>query len=71
MNEEKIRADIAEAIGTDADQLQGDQSLIDQGLDSLRMINLIESWRAEGHDVDFFTLSSTPTLDGWISELTS
>ena len=71
MTEDQIRNDIAEAIGADPAELKGDQSLIDQGLDSLRMINVIEQWRADGHEVDFFTLSSTPTLDGWIKELTA
>lgn len=66
MTRDGVIASVAEALNTAPENIDANEPLTDQGLDSLRMINLLEQWRAEGADVDFFALSADPTLTGWI-----
>lgn len=67
---ERLRNDTAGILGIDAAHLRTDQALTDQGLDSLRLMTLVESWRAKGAQVEFHQLFILPTLDDWIAELT-
>lgn len=69
MNREHLIASVAEALDVAPEDVDLQQPLPDQGLDSLRMINLLEQWRAEGVEVDFFELSANPTLAAWIPQL--
>ncbi|MDT5116098.1 MAG: mycobactin phenyloxazoline synthetase [Mycobacterium sp.] len=65
---EDIRAEVAELLGVGVDAVQPADNLISQGLDSIRMMSLAGRWRRQGVDVDFATLSATPTVEAW-SEL--
>ncbi len=65
---EDIRAEVAELLGVGVDAVQPADNLISQGLDSIRMMSLAGRWRRQGVDVDFATLSATPTIEAW-SEL--
>ena len=65
---EDIRAEVAELLGVDVDAVHPGSNLIGQGLDSIRMMTLAGRWRRQGIDVDFATLSATPTIEAW-SEL--
>ncbi|GBG39884.1 non-ribosomal peptide synthetase [Mycobacterium montefiorense] len=65
---EDIRAEVAELLGVDVAAVQPADNLISQGLDSIRMMSLAGRWRRQGIDVDFATLSATPTIEAW-SEL--
>ncbi|WP_445159576.1 non-ribosomal peptide synthetase [Mycobacterium sp. Dal123C01] len=65
---EDIRAEVAELLGVGVDAVQPGDNLISQGLDSIRMMSLAGRWRRQGVDVDFATLSATPTIEAW-SEL--
>lgn len=42
-----------------------DDDLIDAGLDSVRVMGLVEQWKAEGRDVDFTDLAADPTVRGF------
>lgn len=65
----QIFADTARVLDVELDELMADVSLVDQGLDSVRLMALVEEWRSAGVDVDFVTLASTPVLDNWVDEL--
>lgn len=65
---EDIRAEVAELLGVGVDAVSPADNLISQGLDSIRMMSLAGRWRRQGIDVDFATLSATPTIEAW-SEL--
>lgn len=68
---ESVRADVAELLGRDADGIGADENLLDAGLDSIRIMSLIERWRAAGADaVEFPDLAERPELGHWISLLT-
>lgn len=63
---ELIRADVADALGEDPADLGADEDLVDHGLDSVRVMALLERWRRE-HDVraDFADLAEQPVLAAW------
>ena len=65
MTETKIITDVAESLGVSPDTLSPDTNLADAGLDSLRLIMLVEKWRAEGVTVDFQDILTRATLAEW------
>ncbi|HYN93022.1 MAG TPA: phosphopantetheine-binding protein [Pilimelia sp.] len=42
-----------------------DDDLLDLGLDSIRLMTVVERLRAAGHDVTFVALAERPTLGDW------
>lgn len=69
LSTERLHQDTAEILGVSTTQLRTDLPLTDQGLDSLRLMTLVESWRAEGAQVEFHQLFGLSTLDDWFTEL--
>ena len=65
MTETKIITDVAESLGVAPDTLTPGTNLADAGLDSLRLIMLVEKWRAEGVTVDFQDILTRATLADW------
>ncbi|QLY33185.1 phosphopantetheine-binding protein [Nocardia huaxiensis] len=67
---DRVIADVATALGVDPAELTGDANLLDAGLDSVRIMSLVEKWRAAGYEhIDFPTLASDPVLSSWIEAL--
>ena len=64
LNKNSLRAQILPLI-EDADLLEDDDNLIDYGLDSVSVMQLIEKWRKEGVDIDFVALAKQPTINGF------
>ncbi|MFH0518628.1 phosphopantetheine-binding protein [Streptomyces sp. M41] len=62
---ERLRRDIAELLYVDADDVEVDVNVFHQGLDSVRMMMLVEGWRADGAEVGFAELAERPTLNDW------
>lgn len=62
---EKMRADVAAIIHEDASEIGFDDNLLDLGLDSMRLMNLILSWQEAGVDLDFGEFAEEFTLNGW------
>lgn len=54
--------EIAELLEVSPEELSPQDSLLDWGLDSIRIMTLVERWRALGVDVNFLTLAEAPTL---------
>ena len=65
MTETKIITDVAESLGVAPDTLTPDTNLADAGLDSLRLIMLVEKWRAGGLTMDFQDILTRATLAEW------
>lgn len=61
---DRIRADVAELLADDL-PLGDDENLLDRGLDSIRMMTLIERWSAAGAEVTFPDLAERPTIGDW------
>ena len=61
---DRIRGDVAELLADDL-PLGDDENLLDRGLDSIRMMTLIERWSAAGAAVTFPDLAERPTIGAW------
>jgi bifunctional isochorismate lyase/aryl carrier protein len=60
-----VRADIAELLYLEPEEVLDSENLFDAGLDSVRLIGLIERWRGHGATVAFADLAERPTLSAW------
>lgn len=71
LTRERIVDDLAEMLGVGPDELGDDVNVLDMGLDSVRLMSLVEKWRADGSvDVDLVTLAEVPEVGAWVRELT-
>ncbi|GAT67430.1 isochorismatase [Planomonospora sphaerica] len=61
----RLRAEIAELLYVDPEELEFDENLMDAGLDSIRVMTLIERWRREGVELTFADLAEKPTVAAW------
>ncbi|MYR46486.1 phosphopantetheine-binding protein [Streptomyces sp. SID5910] len=63
---EQIRTDVADCLGEDPADIPVDENLIDYGLDSVRIMALLERWRRD-HAVsaDFADLAEQPAIEAW------
>ncbi|WP_367128669.1 phosphopantetheine-binding protein [Saccharothrix sp. HUAS TT1] len=63
---DRIRADVADLLGCDPAEVADDADLLDLGLDSMRIMSLVERWRAAGATgLEFADLAEQPRLDRW------
>lgn len=60
-----LRADVAELIGEEPEAIGYDDNLIDLGLDSMRLMNLLLLWQEKGLDLEFSELAEGFTIDAW------
>ena len=66
LTREQMRADIARMLHEDPEEIGGEDSLIDLGLDSMRAMNLVLAWSEGGLDLEFSEFAEKPTLvGGW------
>ncbi|MFF7851458.1 phosphopantetheine-binding protein [Streptomyces sp. NPDC090109] len=66
---ERLVRDVADVLYVEAEEVDPDESLLDQGLDSIRLMALVETWRADGAEVGFVELAERPTLRDWAALL--
>ncbi|MFM9371355.1 phosphopantetheine-binding protein [Streptomyces sp. Da 82-17] len=63
---ERIRADVADALGEDVADIPVDENLVDHGLDSVRIMALLERWRRDhGVEATFVDLAEQPAVEAW------
>ncbi|CCH30015.1 phosphopantetheine-binding protein [Actinosynnema sp. NPDC047251] len=65
MTKDDVRDQIAAVLDIPATEIADDDNLLDHGLDSVRVMSLVESWRAGGASVAFVDLAETPTVEAW------
>jgi aryl carrier-like protein len=65
-----VRADVAELLHCTPDEVFDTENLFESGLDSVRLLTLLEGWREAGADVSFVDLAECPTLEHWLTLLT-
>lgn len=65
LTRDRMVADLAAMLDLPAAEITEDTNLLDLGLDSVRLMSLVERWRAEGAVVDFVDLASDPQLGAW------
>jgi len=56
---------IAGFIQLPIEDIDCDESLIDYGLDSIRVMNLVEEWRTQNIEISFQQLAENPTINNW------
>lgn len=65
MTRETMRADLARAIRTAAEEIEDDDNLIDLGLDSMRAMTLLTRWAEQGVELDLAAVAEKVTLGAW------
>ncbi|MEU9862516.1 phosphopantetheine-binding protein [Streptomyces sp. NPDC047971] len=65
----RLRRDVADVLYVEAEDIDPEESLLDQGLDSIRLMALVETWRADGAELGFVELAERPTLRDWAALL--
>ncbi|CAN7457544.1 isochorismatase family protein [Rhizobacter sp. LjRoot28] len=68
---EAMRAEVAVLLDMPAHDLRVDDNLLDCGLDSIRLMTLVERWRRAGTPLTFVDLAEEPTLERWWARLTA
>lgn len=63
---ERVRADIARVLQADAGDIADTDNLIDHGLDSIRLMSLVQAWQADGAPVAFDQLAEYPEVNHWL-----
>ncbi|MER6992605.1 phosphopantetheine-binding protein [Saccharopolyspora hirsuta] len=62
---EDVREQVAELLYEDPAELTDEENLMDWGLDSVRIMTLVEKWRRLGVQITFADLAERPTLAEW------
>ncbi|MFB6429127.1 phosphopantetheine-binding protein [Streptomyces microflavus] len=63
---EQLRADVADILGEEPEEIPLDENLVDYGLDSVRLMSLAAAWRRDyGIEVAFADLAERPALEAW------
>ncbi|MEC8849698.1 MAG: isochorismatase family protein [Pseudomonadota bacterium] len=62
-----LRTEVAEQIGMAPALLADDDDLLLMGLDSVRLMSLMERWKLRGLRAEFAELAENPTLHGWLA----
>ncbi|MFD8132906.1 phosphopantetheine attachment domain protein [Streptomyces sp. RLB3-17] len=62
---EGFRADLAEFLYQRPDEVDLEENPMDAGLDSLRIVTLLERWRETGAEVTFVELAERTSFAQW------
>ena len=62
---ERMRADVARVLREDPEAIGLDDNLMDWGLDSMRLLDLVMSWNAAGLNIDVMEIGAETSLNGW------
>ena len=60
-----IREQIQLLVPYDDIDIGKDDNLLELGLDSMIVMQLVNQWREAGHDISFSQLLEIPTLSAW------
>jgi bifunctional isochorismate lyase / aryl carrier protein len=71
LTEQLVREQVAGLLQESPEGLAADDNLMDRGMDSIRMMSLVEKWRRYGAKVTFVELAERPTLADWWKLLSS
>ncbi|MED7955358.1 MULTISPECIES: phosphopantetheine-binding protein [unclassified Streptomyces] len=66
---ERIRQDVADVLQIDPQELDDDELLVYQGMDSIRLMTLVQRWRDKGTEVTFVDLAGEATIKRWRDQL--
>lgn len=70
ITKDQALADIAELLNLEPAELDAELDLRDQGIDSIRTMELVERWRRAGVEkVDFIVLAEDQRISRWLEVL--
>ncbi|WP_061009985.1 isochorismatase family protein [Vibrio sp. CUB2] len=64
-SQQHLTQQLAALLEVPVDEMTPDDSLLDFGLDSVRMMSLVGYWQQAGLDVSFMELAAKPSLQDW------
>jgi bifunctional isochorismate lyase/aryl carrier protein len=62
---EQLKQDIADSLMLDPSLIDVDENLMYLGLDSIRMMTLVDKWQSAGAPINFSDLAESTTLSEW------
>ncbi|MEU3080126.1 MULTISPECIES: phosphopantetheine-binding protein [Streptomyces] len=62
---QQFRADLAEVLHQEPDEVDLEDNPVSAGLDSLRLVTLVERWEQYGIAVSFIDLAELPSFRHW------
>lgn len=65
LTRDSMKADIARILMIAVDEIDADENLSYMGLDSIRLMALVEQWRSKGAQIQFVDLAEKTTLNQW------
>jgi bifunctional isochorismate lyase/aryl carrier protein len=65
MSFDDLRRQVLALVDVPEEELDSAANLLDYGLDSIQVLELVERRQSEGLAVDLAMLSREPSLDGW------
>ncbi|SFI79196.1 MULTISPECIES: isochorismatase family protein [unclassified Bacillus (in: firmicutes)] len=68
---QRVREQVAELLRESPSAIGEDEDLLNRGMDSVRIMNLVEKWRQMGVEVTFADLAERPTISEWFNLLSS
>ncbi|MBT2574894.1 isochorismatase [Bacillus sp. ISL-51] len=71
LTKDRVRQQIAALLQESPSDIDEHEDLLDRGLDSIRIMSLVEQWRRAGAEITFVELAENPTLEEWWRLLSS
>ncbi|MGM9968712.1 phosphopantetheine-binding protein [uncultured Rummeliibacillus sp.] len=65
MTKEELMKLIEKYLDEDLEEIEWTESLLDVGMDSIRMMTIVEDIRELGINVNFMEFAENPSLEGW------
>ena len=62
---DRVRADVAELLYLHPAEVADTEDLLGSGLDSIRILTLVQRWRDAGARISFVELAEAPTVAAW------
>jgi aryl carrier-like protein len=67
MTADELRGDVAAVLGCPPQEIPADADLLDLGLDSVRIMSLVERWRRAGATgLEFADLAEDARIERWV-----
>ncbi|MEH6979077.1 phosphopantetheine-binding protein, partial [Bacillus pseudomycoides] len=68
---QSVREQVAELLRESPADIGDNEDLLNRGLDSVRIMSLVEKWRQIGVEVTFADLAERPTIYDWFNLVSS
>jgi bifunctional isochorismate lyase / aryl carrier protein len=68
---DEVRAEVASVLGVPVEEIGADDNLLYHGIDSIRIMSLVERWRWAGREITFVALAEKPTPADWWAMLSA